>query len=91
MMAADVRHAVLSVDAVEQVTVRLQDHFASAEVEAGVNRGKRFSEAFPEEAYEDLDDLRLVFFRKGYTRRQEHLLRCLREAGFSFAEIALST
>src|SRR5713101_4379054 len=46
MMAEDIRRAVLSVEGVEQVTVRLGDHFAAEAIEAAVNAGKPFTEAF---------------------------------------------
>ncbi len=86
LMAADIRKTLLAVRGVRAVTVRLKDHFESQVIEAAVNTGKRFTEAFPGEATDDLDDLRLVFLRKGFLKRQEQFLRSLTNAGFSLAE-----
>jgi len=88
LMAEDVRRELLTVENVESVTVRLMDHFASDAVAAGVNAGKSFADAFPGEALGNLDQLRALFVRKGYIRRQERLLRSLKDAGLTFEEIA---
>ena len=88
LMAEDIRKRLLAARGVTAVTVRLKDHFESQAIEAAVNAGKRFSEAFPGEASGDLDDLRLVFLRKGFIKRQEQFLRSLTEAGLSLQEIA---
>ena len=89
LMAEDIRRELLTVESVQEVTVRLNgDHFASEEIEAGVNSGKTFAEAFPGEAFENLGELRSLFLRKGYLKRQEHLLRRLRDGGLSFEEIS---
>ena len=87
LMADDIRKRLLSVHGVTAVTVRLKDHFESQAIEAAVNVGKRFSEAFPGEAGEDLDDLRLLFLRKGFIKRQEQFLRSL-TTGLSLQEIS---
>ena len=88
LMAEDIRKRLLAVHGVTVVTVRLKDHFESQVIEAAVNAGKRFSEAFPGEATTDLDDLRLVFLRKGFIKRQEQFLRSLTDAGLSLQEIS---
>ena len=95
LMAEDTRRELLTVESVQNVTVRLTDHFAAASIEAGVNAGKSFSEAFPEEASENPDgtsenlcQLRNLFLRKGYIRRQERFLQNLKNAGLSFEEIS---
>ena len=49
MMADDIRRALLTVEGLHQVTVRLQDHFAAEAIETAVNAGKSFAEAFPGE------------------------------------------
>jgi metal-sulfur cluster biosynthetic enzyme len=87
LMAQDIRRELLAVEGVRQVTVRLKDQVASAAIEAGVNSGQSFSEAFAGEAAGDLGELRGLFLRKGYIKRQEALLRRLKEAGLSFADI----
>jgi len=88
LMAEDVRNEILHLKGVQDVTVRLKDHFASDAIEKAVNAGKSFTNAFPDEATENLAQLRTLFLRKGYIRRQERLLRSLRDAGFSWARIA---
>jgi metal-sulfur cluster biosynthetic enzyme len=87
LMAEDVRRALLSVEGIRQVAVRLGDHCAAAEIEAAVNDGRPFSEAFPDEGAGSLAALRLTFLRKGFLSRQERLLRELRGAGCSPAAI----
>jgi metal-sulfur cluster biosynthetic enzyme len=87
LMAEDVRNALLSVDCVRRVSVSLGDHCAAPEIEAAVNDGRPFAEAFPDEAAGSLDALRLTFLRKGFLGRQELLLRKLRAAGWSAAAI----
>jgi metal-sulfur cluster biosynthetic enzyme len=83
MMAEDIRHALLTVAGIDQVTVRLGDHFAAAAIEAAVNAGKPFPEAFPDEGCGSLAPLRAIFLQKGFTNRQAQLLQELRTAGFS--------
>ncbi len=87
LMAEDVRRALLAVEGVRQATVRLGDHCAAAEIEAAVNEGRPFAEAFPGEGAGSLTALRLTFLRKGFFSRQERLLRELRGAGCSPATI----
>jgi metal-sulfur cluster biosynthetic enzyme len=87
LMAEDVRRALLGVEGIRRVTVRLRDHCAAAEIEAAVNDGRPFAEAFPGEGSGSLEALRLTFLRKGYFSRQERLLRDLRDAGCSTAAI----
>jgi metal-sulfur cluster biosynthetic enzyme len=78
LMAEDVRRALLEVEGIRWVTVSLGDHCAAAEIEAAVNDGRPFAEAFPGEGAGSLAALRLTFLRKGFLSRQERLLRDLR-------------
>ena len=87
LMAHDIRARLLPLEGVESVTVHLKDHAASESVEAGVNAGKSFAEAFPGEAGDNLEGLRAIFLRKGFIRRQERFLRCLLEADASPEEV----
>jgi metal-sulfur cluster biosynthetic enzyme len=87
LMAEDVRQALLSLDSIRRVTVRLGNHCAAAEIEAAVNAGQPFAEAFHGEGAGSLTALRLTFLRKGFFIRQERVLRELRQAGFSPAAI----
>src|SRR6516162_618138 len=50
LMAEDVRRALLTVEGIDRVTVGLGDHCAADEIEASVNEGLSFAEAFPGEA-----------------------------------------
>jgi len=88
MMAEDIRLALLNVERMRHVSVFLKDHFAAERIEAAVNAGKSFRDAFPEEALGDLHELRLYFLQKGFLKRQERLLRSLLQVGLSFGEIA---
>ena len=70
---------------IDRITVHLGDQCAAAQIEAAVNEGKTFAEAFPGEGSGGLAALRRVFLRKGFLGRQERLLRDLRAAGFAVA------
>ena len=87
LMAEDVRRALLGVEGIPEATVSLGDHCAAAEIEAAVNDGRPFAEAFPGEGAGSLAALRLTFLRKGFLSRQERVLRELRDAGCSMAAI----
>ncbi|WP_322798208.1 iron-sulfur cluster assembly protein [Thermoflexus sp.] len=87
MMAEDIRRALLQVEGVQEVRVRIADHFASEAIEAAIREGRSFEAAFPGEATGSLDELRQWFQRKGYLSRQFALLKALRAAGFSPPEI----
>jgi metal-sulfur cluster biosynthetic enzyme len=88
IMAEDVRSALLAVDGIEKVIVRLGDHSSAAEIEAAVNNGRPFAAAFQGEGGAGLTALRTVFLRKGFVVRQERLLRELRAGGLSAAAIS---
>ena len=88
LMASDVRRELSGLEGVRSVTVRMGEHFASREVEGGVTPGKTFGEAFPEGGPDTLEDTRQIFLVKGFFKRQERLLKALKDAGLSFEEIA---
>jgi metal-sulfur cluster biosynthetic enzyme len=48
-MAEDIRVALVAIDGIDSVTVHLGDHCAAEQIEAAVNEGKTFVEAFPGE------------------------------------------
>ena len=73
-------------ESIHAVTIRVGDHFAAPTIETGVNAGTPFAEAFAAEAA-GLDTLRATFLRKGSTSRQERLLRSLKDAGLTAADI----
>jgi metal-sulfur cluster biosynthetic enzyme len=88
IMAEDVRKVLLATAGVEQVSVRLGDHCAADEIEAAVNQGQPFSDAFSGEGAAGLADLRATFLRKGFLVRQERLLQQLRDSAWPPEEIA---
>ena len=89
LMVADAQAAALSVPGVERATIFLDDHYASEEINGGVNDQHGFDGAFPgETAGPDLEDLRATFRRKGFVSRQEQLCRSLRAEGRTSEELA---
>jgi metal-sulfur cluster biosynthetic enzyme len=82
LMVADAKDAVLSVPGIERADVVLEDHYASGEINVGVNDKQGFDGAFPDETESpDLEELRTVFHRKSFVSRQEQLCRELLAAG----------
>jgi metal-sulfur cluster biosynthetic enzyme len=73
LMVVDAHDAVLSVPGVESVDVRLVDHFAADEINAGVAAGGGFAAAFPCQVSDDLDQLRMTFRRKAYLASLERV------------------
>ena len=74
LMAADASRAIWRVDGVESVDVTLEDHYTGDEINATVNAGGSFSDAFPGETRGELDALRALFQRKALLARQSRLL-----------------
>ena len=82
LMVADAKAAVLSVPGVRQAQVVLDDHYASGEINGGVNEEKGFDGAFPDETESpNLEELRGIFRRKSFVARQEKLCRVLLAEG----------
>ena len=70
LMVADAKAALLSVPGVERARVVLDDHYASQEINAGVNEDHGFDGAFADETEgPDLEELRTVFRRKSFVSR----------------------
>jgi metal-sulfur cluster biosynthetic enzyme len=89
LMVADAKEAVLSVPGVKSVRVVLEDHYASEEINAGVNEEQGFDNAFEGETDgPDLEELRTTFRRKSFVSRQEQLCRALLADGRSPADLA---
>ncbi|MDF2702390.1 MAG: hypothetical protein K0S10_1334 [Rubrobacteraceae bacterium] len=89
LMVADAREAVLSVPGVTRAWVVLDDHYASDEINGGVNEEKGFDGAFPDETESpDLEELRTIFRRKSFVARQEKLCRALLAQGRSPEQLA---
>jgi len=74
LMAADASAAVWGVAGVRSVDVVLEDHYTGDEINATVNAGGQFSDAFPGETRGELDALRALFQRKALLARQSRLL-----------------
>src|SRR5215212_10081437 len=82
LMVADAKDAILSVPGIERADVVLDDHYASGEINVGVNDEHGFDGAFPDETESpDLEELRTVFRRKSFVSRQEQLCRELLAEG----------
>jgi metal-sulfur cluster biosynthetic enzyme len=89
LMVADAKAAVLSVPGVERAKVVLDDHYASGEINGGVNAEHGFDGAFPDETESpDLEELRTVFRRKSFVSRQEQLCRELLAADHTPSDLA---
>ena len=89
LMVADAKEAVLSVPGVERASVILEDHYASREINSGVNDERGFDEAFEGKTEgPDLERLRTTFHRKAFVSRQEQLCRTLLADGSTPAELA---
>ena len=74
LMVADARAAVAALPGVGSVRIELADHFSAEEINAAVERGDGFVDAFPAQAADELDELRTLFARKALMARQGRLL-----------------
>lgn len=88
MMTADARAALEAVPGVGRAEVTLIDHHASDEISLGVANRRGFVETFPEEATEELDELRRLFVAKAFLAREGRLAAELRRRGLTSVEIA---
>jgi metal-sulfur cluster biosynthetic enzyme len=89
LMAADAHAAVAAVPGVRAVRVRLEDHFASEAIDAGVADGRGFDAAFGDDADGGgLAELRALFDRKAFLARQQRLCEALLAEGRSPADLA---
>jgi metal-sulfur cluster biosynthetic enzyme len=74
LMAADAARALWGIEGVTAVDVVLEDHYTGDEINATVNAGGSFADAFPGETRGELDALRALFQRKALLARQSRLL-----------------
>jgi|SRR6478609_7565973 len=81
LMVADAHDAVSSVAGVSCAEIVLEDHFASAEINAGVAAKAGFVAAFDGLAEHELGELRRDFLRKAMLAAQERTVRPLIAAG----------
>jgi metal-sulfur cluster biosynthetic enzyme len=91
LMAADAYDAVTAVPGVTAAEVVLEDHFASAEINAGVAAQSGFVAAFDGEAIAELGDLRAQFLRKAVMAGTDQVCRPLVDAGVTPAELTVLT
>jgi hypothetical protein len=73
---------------VDDVTVTLDDHFASDEINGATALGGGFDAAFPGESVGELGELRDLFTRKAFTARQSRVCDAQLRAGRTVAELA---
>jgi hypothetical protein len=83
LMVADAYDAVRAVPGVLATSVTLDDHLASAEINAGVAAGAGFVGSFPNEAADELHELRLNFQRKAHTASLERACQRLLANGWT--------
>ncbi len=89
LMAEGVRREAVALPWSERVRVHLEDHLCSDEMNAAVNAGRTFSDAFAlREDGGDLDEVKEKFDRKAFLRRQETVLTGLRTLGWAPADLA---
>lgn len=89
LMVADAYDAVSGVPGVRHTKVLLDDHFASAEINAGVASRAGFGETFGALAAGELDDLRQDFLRKAVLAGTDRVCRPLAEGRTSEEIVAL--
>jgi metal-sulfur cluster biosynthetic enzyme len=87
LMVADARRVVEAVPGVDRARVMLEDHFTAEEITDAVGREATFTETFPGQAQDELDELRALFQRKALSARQARVCDALLAAGRSEAEI----
>jgi metal-sulfur cluster biosynthetic enzyme len=84
LMAADARRVVRELPGVRSVSVALEDHYTSVEINAALARGEGFTGAFPGETADDnLEALRNLFTRKALIARQSVVCEAMLSGGTS--------
>lgn len=91
LMVADAYDAVAAVPGVKKVVVRLEDHFASDEINNGVAASRGFEGSFPGLADGELEELRRTFRRKAHRACQEQVASRLLKAGWTMLTLADTT
>jgi metal-sulfur cluster biosynthetic enzyme len=81
LMVADAYDAVAALPTVRSADVALEDHFAAAQINAGVAARAGFVGSFAGEAADELDDLRRTFVRKAVMAGTDVVCRPLVAAG----------
>jgi metal-sulfur cluster biosynthetic enzyme len=91
LMVADAYDAVAAVPGIQSAEVILEDHFASAQINAGVAAKSGFVKSFDGEAVAELGDLRAQFLRKAVMAGTDQVCRPLVAAGVTPAELRVLT
>jgi metal-sulfur cluster biosynthetic enzyme len=91
LMVADAYDAVAARAGSRAVVIRLLDHFASEEINAGVAGGRGFAGSFPGLADGELEQLRITFQRKAHRACQEQVAARLLKTGWSVPGLAEAT
>ena len=91
LMVADAYDAVAARAGSRAVVIRLLDHFASDEINAGVAGGRGFAGSFPGLADGELEQLRITFQRKAHRACQEQVAARLLKDGWSVPDLAEAT
>jgi len=83
LMVADANDAARSVPGIGSVSIVLEDHFASDDINNGVAAGAGFVGSFPGEAGAELTELRRNFRRKAHLAAMERACRVLLALGWT--------
>ncbi len=89
MIAADARERVAGLRGVREAVIELADHYCGGEIGRAASEGRSFAAAFAGEPTGELDELRAIFRAKAFMRRQERLIRCLIERGYTPATLVV--
>lgn len=90
IMAEDMRDALRALPWARAVKVTLADHLFARKINAAVNGGVGFGEAFVD-ARGNLEELRATFRRKAYLGRMAELIEALRADGRTDADLLAMT
>ncbi|MEV8372433.1 iron-sulfur cluster assembly protein [Kribbella sp. NPDC056861] len=91
LMVADAYDAVAATVGEQAVVIRLLDHFASDEINAGVAGGRGFAGSFPGLADDELEELRVTFQRKAHRACQEQVATHLIKTGWAAEDLATAS
>jgi metal-sulfur cluster biosynthetic enzyme len=91
LMVADAYDAVSAVAGVTCAEIVLDDHHASAEINAGIAAHAGFVRTFPGEADAELEEVRRYFLEKAVVAGQDRVARPLVDAGAGPEELATMT
>jgi metal-sulfur cluster biosynthetic enzyme len=88
LMVADAADAVRALPEVGSAVIRLEDHFAADEINAGVTANAGFTGSFPGEATAELDGLRRTFRQKAHLACLDRVCRQLIKDGWEIEALA---